>query len=103
MDDDRVKEKDQTGRTVGFLSAKVTHGTRHETAYTRSRIPGDRFIENKVLRRIFIFMRQEVSGGRKTPHNEILHVISGSHGGEYEDGYLLSCSALYSGMSLPTF
>jgi hypothetical protein len=46
MDDDRVKEKDQTGRTVGFLSAEVTHGTQHETletsrvAYTRSRIPG---------------------------------------------------------------
>jgi hypothetical protein len=29
--------------------------------------------------------------------------IWGSHGGEYEDGCLLGCSAVYSGRSLPTF
>jgi hypothetical protein len=29
--------------------------------------------------------------------------ISGSHGGEYEDGCLLGCCAVQSGRSLPTF
>jgi hypothetical protein len=27
----------------------------------------------------------------------------GSHGGEYEDGRLLRCSAVWTGMSVPTF
>jgi hypothetical protein len=29
--------------------------------------------------------------------------ISGSHGSEYEDDYLLGCCAVYSGRRLPTF
>jgi len=34
MDDDRVKEKDQTGRTVASLRVKVTYGTQNERLKT---------------------------------------------------------------------
>jgi hypothetical protein len=37
------------------------------------------------------------------PTRLVLSEISGSHGGEHEDGSLLGCCAVYSGRSLPTF
>jgi hypothetical protein len=59
MDDDRVKERDQTGRIVGFLRVKLTYGTQQETfkislsAQTRTIIPLHLLFVDEVLRRIF--------------------------------------------------
>jgi hypothetical protein len=36
-------------------------------------------------------------------HNKLENEISGSWGGEFEDGCLLDCYAMQSGRSLPTF
>jgi hypothetical protein len=62
MDDDRVKEKDQTGRNVGFLSAKATHGRLCEYSKQDTELLEIDWLKTKCGKEDFGFKLQKYQG-----------------------------------------
>jgi hypothetical protein len=58
-----------------------------------------------TLKVVLLFMSVHTMQNGSTAEKKLkeTRMISGSHGCEYEDGCLLGCSAVWTGMSLPTF